>query len=271
MNEKIYVVKASGDKELFNKFKIISSLVRAGTPIDIAEEVADEVEEKVYNGISTREIYNICLKILIKKYPRFAAKYDLKRSIMILGPSGFPFEKFFANILREYGYDVENNLIFKGKCVEHEIDVFAKKNGKRIMIECKHHSEPGIYVDLKVVLYTYARFLDLSSYFNEVWVVSNTRFSKEAVRYGKCMNVKLIGWRYPKDMSLEKMIEDKKLYPITILKSVKYDVIKRLVEKNIILVRDLRDKSIEEISIETGLSYRIVEKILNEAIAILKI
>ncbi|RLE67226.1 MAG: restriction endonuclease, partial [Thermoprotei archaeon] len=64
MNEKIYVVKASGDKELFNKFKIISSLVRAGTPIDIAEEVADEVEEKVYNGISTREIYNICLKIL---------------------------------------------------------------------------------------------------------------------------------------------------------------------------------------------------------------
>jgi len=85
------------------------------------------------------------------------------------------------------------------------------------------------------------------------------------------MNVKLIGWRHPKDMSLEKMIEDKKLYPITILKSVKYDVIKRLVEKNIILVRDLWDKSIEEISIETGLSYRIVEKILNEAIAILKI
>jgi len=266
---KIYVTKASGDKEPFNKYKIIMSLVRAGASLNIAEEIADEVEKRIYNGISTREIYDICLKILMKRYPNLAAKYDLKRAIMVLGPTGFPFEKFFAKILKEYGYETETNIIFRGRCVDHEIDIFAKRNERRIMIECKHHSEPGTYVDLKVILYTYSRFLDLSSKFNEVWVVSNTRFSSQALKYGKCMNIKMIGWRYPREESLEKMIEEKKLYPITILKTIEYNVIKRLVERNIILIKDFKERSIEELFIDTGLSYKTLEKIMNEIKAIL--
>jgi predicted RecB family endonuclease len=55
---------------------------------------------------------------------------------MSLGPSGFLFEQFFSEILKNYGYKTKINVFLKGKIITHEIDIIAEKN-KKYMIECK--------------------------------------------------------------------------------------------------------------------------------------
>lgn len=61
-----------------------------------------------------------------------AIRYDLKRALMELGPSGYPFEKLISDLLRKFGYRTKTNLTLQGKCVSHEIDVIAEKDGKKI-------------------------------------------------------------------------------------------------------------------------------------------
>ncbi|GAI02479.1 unnamed protein product, partial [marine sediment metagenome] len=59
---------------------------------------------------------------------------------MDMGPEGFVFEKYIAKILREYGFITEVGRILNGHCVNHEVDVIAKKENQVCMIECKYHN-----------------------------------------------------------------------------------------------------------------------------------
>jgi hypothetical protein len=154
-----------------------------------------------------------------------------------------------------------------GKCAEHEIDVIATDNsGKRFIIECKFHNSPGNYIDLKEVLYTYARLLGLNNgnnSFDGVWLSCNTKASIEAQRYAECMNIRLLCWRHPKDGSLEKMITEKNLYPITILQSAGPDIIKRFSNAGYMLVKDLLLGDFRDLKRKTGLKDRKISKLLD--------
>jgi hypothetical protein len=259
----MYVVKASGKREEFNVEKIRKTCLRAGASKDLTERIVSEVKNRVYDGITTKEILDITLKLL-KKEPGAAARYDLKRSIMSLGPAGFPFEKFMAEVLRNYGYKTNINEILKGKCVNHETDIVAEKDGKRYLVECKYHNALGIYTDLKVAMYTHARFLDLGKNFDQAWLACNTRCTMEARRYAQCVGLKITSWKYPKKESLEKMIENKRLYPVTILRSVKGFAKDRLFQARITLAKDLLDYSSEDLKRMTSLPRDTVNKILDE-------
>ena len=172
----------------------------------------------------------------------YAAKYSLKRAIMHLGPGGFYFERYMAAVLKAYGYQTKYNQFLMGKCTEHEVDIVAEREGKKYMIECKFHTNPGRKSDLKVALYVYARFLDLKdkNKFTEPVLITNTRFTSEAIKYSKCMGTKVIGWHYPRGKeSLEHYIESKKLYPVTVLTSLTGHLSRRFREVNIVLASDL--------------------------------
>lgn len=263
-----YIIKASGEKQEFEKKKIFRTALKAGASKQFAEDVANDVEKRVYEGIKTREILKITLGLL-KSKPEIAARYNLKKAIMSLGPSGFPFEEFFSQILKSYGYEtkVGNNL--KGKIINHEVDIIAKKKFN-YMIECKYHNAPGIYTKSKVALYTYARFLDLKNNtkikFDFPWLVTNTKCSSDAVNYAKSVDMKITSWQYSSDgKNLQELIEKKKLYPITILKSVKGHVKEKLSQARIILARSLVDYNLKELKIKTGLSEDILNEIIKEA------
>ena len=210
----MYVVKASGKKEEFNPGKILSTLRRAGATQKLANEIENEVEKKAYDGITTREILDNALELLKSRKPEVADIYDLKRAIMTLGPTGFPFEKFFAEVLRNYGYETQIDQIVSGKFSTHEIDISAVKKNIRYMVEAKYHNTQGVYTDLKVVLYVYARFLDLKRKFDVPWIVTNTRISSNAMNYSKGVGIKITSWKYPGKESLEGLIEGKKLYEL---------------------------------------------------------
>jgi hypothetical protein len=258
------IIKASGETENFNSSKIYKTLIEAGASRGLAQEIADAVRKSAREGITTHKILEIVLNKL-KNNPGVRARYDLKRAIMSLGPTGFPFERYFADILQEYGYSVEVGNHIKGKRIIHEVDISAKDNkNKKFMIECKYHNEPGKPTKLHPALYTYARFLDLGKKFDQAWLVTNTKCSKDAKQYALGVGLKITSWKYPEKESLLKLIMNKKLYPITILKSLDDKTKKKLFDMDIVLAKNIQNYTLAKICEKTELSEKKIKKILNE-------
>lgn len=260
----IWITKASGKKELFSKKKIERTCVRAGASSELANKIASKVARQVYQGMRTRDILKLTLSLL-KAHPHIAERYNLKRAIMLLGPKGFIFEKYIAAILRNYGYFTQTDKKYPGKRVKQEVDIIAKKNKKTYMIECKYHNAPGIHTHLKVAMYTYARFLDIKKFFNQPWLVSNTKLTPAAIKYSQGVNLKITTWNYPAKENLRMLIEKKKLYPITILSSLGRFARERLAQANIVLVKDLLENDFKKIQARTAIPENILRKLINEA------
>lgn len=272
------VTKASGEQEEFNPEKIRQTCLRAGAPDWLANNVVKEVEKKAFEGIPTRQILKITLGILDKEMPYVAAKYDLKGAIMRLGPAGYEFENLVAELLREYGYRTSVHNIVKGFCIEHEVDVIVERdvpNKETGMIECKYHNAAGIFSGIKDILYTYARFLDLQEgaknsglKFTQCWFVSNTKFSSELIRYANCRNIVLAGWKYPEKINglpnLKKMLEEKKLYPITTLRSIDRNSQERLAAAGLMFCKDLIRSKMEKLE-QIGISKKKLKEMIAEA------
>jgi len=237
--------------------------MRAGASKKIAESVAEEVEKRIYDGISTDEVLEMVIDLLFRhEYPK-AERYDLKRSLIRLGPSGFGFEKFVARLLEEYGFETETNVTVQGNCVEQEIDVVAERGGEKFMIECKFHNLP-IYTGLKDAMYTYARFLDVREHgFTQPWIFTNTKFSEEGKKYAGCVGIKLTGWSYPEREGIEILLESKGLYPITILRIDK-EVLDELVRAGLVFCRDVVNAGEEKLQ-EIGLSAKKARDVVAEA------
>jgi len=146
------IIKASGSKEKFRKEKIYSSLKRIGVDPRLAQKVSQEVTNTLGKRVSSERVLRRVTQCLRRENPIFAARYNLKRAIMELGPAGFLFEKYVSEIFREYGYLTQVGRMVRGYCVRHEIDVIAQKGKKHFMIECKYHNRRGTRSDIKVAL-----------------------------------------------------------------------------------------------------------------------
>lgn len=261
------VIKASGLEETFSSRKIYNTILEAGGSGKLARNIIEVVKKEYYENMTTQEILKIVLREL-KDFPDIRARYDLKRAIMSLGPSGFPFEQFFGHLLEEYGYEVKIDNMIKGKIITHEVDIIAKEiSSKRsYMIECKYHNESGVSTDLHPALYTYARFLDLNH--NDKpdmpWLVTNTKCSSDAIDYSKGVGLKITSWNFPKEKSLRKLIQEKKLYPITIIKSINEKTKNKLFQARIMIAKNLLKYPIQDLIQKTELSEREINKILEE-------
>lgn len=282
--------KANGNIEEFNEKKLINAIVKTGTKVDVAIEICEYVKNKCHENykdqpIKTEYIYHLAFKHLKNISKASALKYSLKRSMLEIGPSGFPFEKFIAEIWRHEGYDAITGQMIMGKCVPHEVDVVAWREDKLVMIEAKYHSDAGSRTDLKNALYVKARYNDIEntqftvesfnpngepiisgkmpSRLSEGWLITNTYFSDTAITYAECNNLKLMSFDYPEDGSLQDRIIEYSLYPITILTTLTKEEKKRLIERNIILCQTLRNRSheLEDVGISKDKTYSILEEI----------
>ncbi|MBI5212149.1 MAG: restriction endonuclease [Nitrospirae bacterium] len=242
------IIKASGLVEEFDRRKLVDSLMRSGASEDAALDIAKKVEIQITPSTHTKHIFKMAKRLLRQYNHASGMRYSIKKAIADLGPSGYPFEKYFGKILKNYGYSVELNRIVEGWCVSHEVDVFAGKGDERFVIECKYHSNGGKPADVKVALYVHSRFMDIRKAFesngakvDQGWLVTNTRCTSDAIKYAECVGLKIVSWKYPHAGSLEEMIEAKRLYPITVLSSVKRNSLETLFHNDIILVQDIAD------------------------------
>tara|TARA_Y100000310_G_scaffold282789_1_gene304282 strand:+ start:1377 stop:2195 length:819 start_codon:yes stop_codon:yes gene_type:complete len=265
----VQVLKADGTFEAFKKSKIEHTVLKAGGSKKFAKEIANKVAQRVHKGTSTRHILKYTLKLL-RKHPHIEKKYDLKRAIMSLGPHGFTFEEFFSQVLKNYGYETKVGLILKGKATTHEVDIIAKKD-KKYMIECKYHNRIGNNTNVRVVMYTYARFLDLNNNakhkFNQGWLVTNTTCTPHAIEYSKGVGLKITTWNYASKggKTLQQLIMEKKLYPITILHSVRGRIKDKLAYAKIVLAKDILTDSFQELKKKTRLRNRDLKILFEEA------
>ncbi|MEK6874122.1 MAG: ATP cone domain-containing protein [Nanoarchaeota archaeon] len=267
----IYVTKASGEKEVFDPRKIKRTLLRAGAKSVVADGIVNRISKQVRDGMSTRQLLDRVL-LMLKQEPQVASRYDLKAALMRLGPTGFMFEKFVARLLKEYGYETRTNLMLKGRCVKHEVDVVAKNKEVSVFIECKYHNESGIYTNLHVAMYTWARFVDLQDgaakglceRFDQGWLVTNTRFSQDAAEFGVCRGLRLIGWHFPKQGNLQWLIESKKLWPVTVLGVEKF-ILEQLVASHLLLVKDIALLSADDVAKKAKIQFSKAQRLVRDA------
>ena len=242
-----YIQKYSGETELFNIKKFTVSLQRAGASKALIEQLVLEITA-LPSLRTTKDIYEFALSRLHEKNPVIAAHYNVKRALLDFGPSGFPFEHYVAALFSAQGYVTKTHSIVRGACVEHELDVIAVKGNEHLMIECKFHNEQGLVCDIKVPLYIKARFDDVSKNWtnngdthslHRAVIVTNTRFSAQAIAYAECIGIMLLGWSYPEGRGLEGLIDKLGLHPITALVSLDSRQKKLLIDNGFILCRDV--------------------------------
>lgn len=267
----INIVKASGKVEPFVQEKLESSLFKAGAKEEVVNEIVEHIVSELKDGMSTSQIYKHAFFLLQKKSKPVATQYSLRRAIMDLGPSGFPFEEFVSQILKEKGYETLTDQTVLGGCVEHEVDVIAWNENKLIMAEAKFHNELGIKSDLKIALYVKARFDDLrlNSFFygkkrslDEGWLITNTKFTSTAIHYAICNGLTLIGWNYPEKGNLQDMITDSGLHPLTCLMSLSQSQKKSLLSQGIVLVLALKNNP--RLLHSLGLNEEKAKKVIDE-------
>jgi hypothetical protein len=241
-------------------YKVEATCRRAGASPSLAKRTAQYIAEIAYEGISTREIYKLTLAALAGEtgHPEIKHRYRLKESLMLLGPAGFNFESYVAQVLASNGYEVLSiRSKVNGKCVAHEIDVAIAKGGVRVMVECKYHNSAGTLTGLKESMYTHARFLDITEgktdQFAKEMLVSNTKVSHDALQYALCVGQQVLSWRYPPEDGLERLIEQKGLYPITILK-LSSPELASLAKIGFVIARQLLQDTPSAISSKTGIS-----------------
>lgn len=260
--------KADGEVVGFSEKKLRRSLTRSGATEDVAGEIMAALRSRLYPGITTREIYDLAFSMLKDITRPAAARYHLKRAILELGPSGFPFEQFMGELFRRQGYAVQTNQFIEGKCVRHEVDVTAALQATENFIECKYH-QAGIKCDVKVALYVHARFEDISraAAKHEIgrmkgWLVTNTRFSRDALQFGACAGLQLLSWDYPSGNGLKDIIDRQQLYPVTCLTTLSHYEKSRLLRANVVLCSDLLDQpeSLAQAAISAEKASRVMEE-----------
>ena len=244
------IVKADGTKEALDPARLIMSLERSGAGSHTAERIAHTIVDTVAPGTSSKEIYGRAFVLLRKEGGRpVAARYALRRALLELGPTGHPFEDFVSHLYRAEGWDVETRKIILGHCVSHEVDFYAShpKQDEHLAAELKYHNDPGYKTDLKVALYVKSRFDDIFACdpktrlcaVDRGILITNTKFTTEAIKYAECSGVELLGWGYPARDNLFERMTRARVYPVTTLTSLTRTEKRFLVDHGTIAVDEI--------------------------------
>ncbi len=267
------IVKHSGDIVDFIPEKLKISLLKSGANTAVVNDIIKTIRKELYEGISTKQIYKMAFSLLKKEANSHAARYNLRTALQLLGPSGFFFEKYIARIFQAEHFETKLNLTLQGKCISHEIDVLIKKNNLISMVECKFHAGREAVSDVKVPMYILSRFNDLKdkeySIFSKkdtiskCWIVTNNRFTSDAIAFAKCSGLNLLSWNYPELNNLKTKNDFDYLYPVTCLTTLSHGEKDKLLILDVLLVKEIVNNS--ECLEKIGLSPNRIKNVLKEA------
>ena len=260
MLQMMRVTKADGSIQPYDRRKVLSTCLKLGADSALAESVADKVERHLYDGIPTKKILRMLSRYLKQHQPSIGERTDLKNALSLL--RGKPDWELFVQLLfAELGYAVGRNVTVSGHCVNCEIDAILKKGSEQILAEAKHRSDPHARVDLNTCREVRAVIEDLADgyrqgsntqQFTGALIVCNTRFTDLALQYAKCRGIECLGWNVPKDNGISTLIEQKQLYPITMLRRLDPETQQTLGDAGIVLLKQLVTTSLDGIADKTG-------------------
>jgi len=242
MEQMMYVTKADGTKQEFDAKKIVQTCARAGLSSREAAEVASAIRSRLYDGIRTRDIFQFIQDEIESRDEKSAYNIRLRDAIAGLDPVSF--EIYVKELLEMKGYETQWNKLVKGKYVEHQVDVIASEKGKKFMVECKHHFNPHRFTGLGTCLQVQARMEDINAsrqLFDSSWIFTNNKFSEHAKKYSRGIGIRLTGWRYEKKFSIESLINENIMFPVTILKVGETEK-RKLLKKGVVTLGDVIEK-----------------------------
>jgi len=269
----IYVAKADGSRQLFDREKIVRTCLRMGANRHIAEEIANKIETRIYDGIETEEILKKIFRLLRRYRPVMRHLTDLRKSLSLMNPKP-EFECYVQLVLRENGYEVTPSQLIRGRCVEHEVDAIARKDDLTYFVEVKHHYNYHTPTGLDESRIARAVLEDVTEGYelelnnlriDRAMIVCNTKYSDHAKRYGECRGILQIGWSSPPYHGLQEMIEENRLHPITCLKDLTKETREKLTSAGIVLIRQLVEEDPQEITRRTGMPYESLEPMIEKA------
>ena len=126
------LLKPKGEREQFSVSKLRKSMADSDASDRLIDDIIRKIKTHNEQGVSTAKIHQLAFGLLKSADQSFAARYNLKKVIMRLGPDGFPFERYFAAVLKHFGYITTTNQVVQGKCITHEVDIIAEKYQQKI-------------------------------------------------------------------------------------------------------------------------------------------
>ncbi|MCC2599447.1 restriction endonuclease [Myroides ceti] len=280
MMKTVKIKKYSGELQDFDMNKLINSLRRSQADENLVQHVARNIVDQVEEGMTTKKIYQMAFNMLKSRSRISASKYNLKKSLMELGSTGFPFEKLVGKLMEFEGFNTQVGVIVQGDCVSHEIDVIAEKENNHYMIECKYHNSQGRFCNVKTPLYVQSRFVDVKQRWKSQvghdtklhrgGLYTNTRFTTDAIQYGTCVDLMLVSWDYPPQNSLKARIDKAGLYPLTALATLTKTEKRQLLDKGIVLCKEVYENPIllEQLGINESRQRKILDDSLKLCSAI---
>lgn len=249
--KEIWIKKFSGEKELFDVGKLRKSLRNAKVGEPVIDEIVRDIHSWLQDGVTTKQIYSRAYQILKQKRQPAAVHYSLKKALIELGPTGFPFEYFIGEVFKKQGFTIQIGQEVAGHCVNHEMDVIATKDGVQNLIECKFSKTQGSRLNIQVPMYVRSRIEDVVQHrisqpaFEGLkfqgWVITNIHISDDSATYSECRGLKLLGWDYPANEGLKDLVETLHIFPITISGCLSGNEKKDLLERGMVTCSQLLD------------------------------
>jgi len=273
--EQVFVKKSTGEIELFDTGKLERSLQNSSVEDALIDEIVSDISAWIYEGVSTHKIYSRAYRLLRKLKSDNSPLYRLKKAMLELGPTGYPFEILMSEIFSARGYSVKTGQIIEGFCLSHEMDVIATKQKSQILFECKYASDQGKRVGVQVPLYVHSRVNDIvrrrkdeDNYLNFTFsagVITNTRFSSDSIEYARCYGIHLLGWDFPEGNGLKRLMEKEKILPVTIVNTLTKNEKKLLLENRYVTCSQLFHnlKDISFLSLNTNKLFRLRKELEN--------
>ena len=257
-----YITNSKGDEIPFSRKKVYRSVRQVGVKKERAYEIADTIEQELYPGIRTAEIFRKVRKLIRQENSK---------------PTGFPFEKFIGEVFKEAGFETRINQHLPGFCLtDYEIDFVMKKDKLIYVGECKYRNRPGERIHSKEALANQSRFIDIfkGSYFKREQkqgfkikpiMITNAKFTTQSINYFSCIGTEFLGWNQPKEKGLESLITEYQLYPITALPSLKGRLKEVLIAEKIMLVKDILNIDSKRLARKLSIPSKSLKPLIKEA------
>ena len=246
---KIHVKKYSGELVPFEPNKLRHSLTKSEASQEEVDKVFQSMQPSLYDGISTRELYQLAFDLLRQQRDSYAARYSLKKALRDLGPDGFYFEKWIGKLFANAGYQTITGKTVQGHAVTHEIDVIARKGDVMLAVECKFRNDVDAKISVTTPMYFLSRvadikglsfsFFDSPSEFTNGCLVTNAYLTADSISFGEYYKLNMLSWDYPAHNSIKVRVDNLELYPVTCLTNLNSMEKSLLLKNGCILVRDL--------------------------------
>lgn len=102
-----------------------------------------------------------------------------------------------------------------------------------------------------------------NTHLKQGWLVTNTRFTTDAINYGNCIGLTLLSWDHPKNNGIPRHVDQFGLYPITTLTTLSKQEKRQLLDRGVILTMEIEQQPgiLKELHLSSGKTIEVLSEV----------